>query len=306
VAITVADTGIGIPAETRARVFEAISPSGKPGAEALGVGLGLALSRDLVAALGGRISLESESGHGTSVTFTVPLAPGDPARTAVATPRPPEPLPRPPAWRSRPRVLVVESNAISREVLGTLLRHFGCEAVFAGNGPEALAAVSSGRFDLALIASQLPGTDGYETAREIRRRLPIGVLPIIALSASSSPGHVGRAQEAGMNDTVTKPFRAVELLEALRLHLASRISPEGVAAPPSPGPDDLVGTGMPSGGIAPRAAVHDINNALTGLLGYADLLAMGLKSDSSLKKYADRIVEAGERARQILLAMPRG
>jgi len=302
VAITVADTGVGIPPEARAGLFEAFAESGGRRGRA---GLGLALSRDLVRALGGEIGIESDPGRGTSVTFTVPLAPGDPERTVAAAAPPPTPLPRPPAWRSRPRVLVAEGNGISREVLGTLLRHFGCETVFAESGAEALADVSRERFDLLIIDCQLHGTDGCETAREVRRRLPAEALPILGIGGASS-GFEERCRGAGIEDFLEQPFRAADLLDALTHRLATHIAPEGSAAGAAPRPDDLVGSGMPSGGIAPRAAVHEINNALTGLLGYADLLAMGLGEDQRLKGYADRIVEAGERARQILLAMPRG
>ena len=299
------DTGIGIPAEARDRVFEAFSPAEEGTIRAHGgTGLGLAISREIVRVLGGRIGLDSEPGRGTSVWFTVPLVVGDAAAALRARDAAAEASATPPVpWRGRPRVLVVEDNLVNRELAGILLARFGCDAVFAENGKEAVAAVEAGPFDLVLMDCQMPVLDGYAATRAIRERHPAEELPIVALTAYTTREHRERCREAGMDDFLAKPFDKRALFGVLTRWL----SPGGRPAPSrfAPAADDVIGTAPPRPARPERAALHELANVLTGLLGYADLLRIKA-GDERLKTYADRIIASGDRAREIVEELREG
>jgi two-component system sensor histidine kinase RpfC len=293
---SVADTGIGIPAEARQRVFEPFSQADESTSRSHGgTGLGLAISRELLRALDGEIELESEPGRGTTVRFTVSLAPADEA--ALPAPAPAEEGAGgggAPAWSRRPRILVAEDNAVNRELAGIVLAQLGCDAVFAADGREALEAATTQEFDLVLMDCQMPGMDGYEAARAIRQVRPAERLPIVAVTAYTAREHRDRCQDAGMDDFLGKPFRRGDVLAVLTRWLQP--SPPSAAARPAPGPEPPAAVPGAHAARPERAAIHELNNVLTGLLGYADLLHAAVSEDPRLRDYAARIVASCERA----------
>ncbi|MDX6752140.1 response regulator [Geminicoccaceae bacterium 1502E] len=137
------------------------------------------------------------------------------------------------------RVLLAEDNLVNQEVALGILASLGCEAEVAGDGEEALAALSRARYDLVLMDCQMPRLDGYAATREIRRReagLGAAGVPIVALTAHALRGDRERCLEAGMNDYLGKPFTAEEMRAVLERwlpaaeHAAAEPTGEAVAA----------------------------------------------------------------------------
>ncbi len=115
------------------------------------------------------------------------------------------------------RVLVAEDNPVNQKVLDHFLARFGCQTVLASSGWEAVTALEEGDFDLVLMDVQMPGMDGFEaTARQRARELETGGrVPIVAITAHAMEGDREKCLEAGMDDYLTKPVKADELLRML-------------------------------------------------------------------------------------------
>jgi PAS domain S-box-containing protein len=222
----IVDTGIGIPAESFARLFQSFSQvDGSTTRRYEGTGLGLAISRQLVELMRGRIGAESEPGRGSKFWFEVPLARGRaPARDEEPA------LPAPVAASRRLRVLVVEDNSVNQKVLLMLLRRLGHAAEAVAGGREALESLAGIRYDLILMDCQMPDMDGYETTRELRRReAPDGPrTPVVALTANVLPEDRQRCFEAGMDEFLAKPVRIEDLARVLADRLRAPLNPEAV------------------------------------------------------------------------------
>jgi len=205
---SVSDTGIGIPKEAQATIFEPFRQAdGSMTRQYGGTGLGLAICARLVGLLGGYIWLDSEPGRGATFHFTARLRQGSqPAR------------PSPPAEADSDvlpplRILLVEDNAINARMAQRMLEKYGHQVAHAGDGYEALAELETGRFDLVLMDVQMPEMDGLEATRRIRQRElgAGGHVPIIAMTAHAMKGDRERCLEAGMDGYVSKPVRWREL-----------------------------------------------------------------------------------------------
>jgi signal transduction histidine kinase/ActR/RegA family two-component response regulator len=211
----VTDTGPGIPPAVAARLFTPFEQADSSTTRRYGgSGLGLALARQLVELMGGALQLDTEVGHGSRFSFTLPLPAAPPVQA-----RPPEGTQ--PASASRSRVLVVDDNPINLKVATALVRAAGYEVGEATDGRLALKAVTDGRWDLVLMDCHMPEMDGYEATRAIRRLDGTrGRVPIIALTAAAMADELALCREAGMNDCLTKPVNA----EALRAALAQALA----------------------------------------------------------------------------------
>ena len=208
VRVDVIDTGAGMGAADAARLFERFS-SRDPAAPAVepGLGLGLAITRLLVSAMGGTLGLDSQPGRGTTFTVILPQArrrrAPPPAKVcAGATPLA--------GWR----VLVVDDNDVNRMLACRLLGKLGCEAIVADNG-EAALAVDPERYDCVLMDCQMPVMDGLSATRAMRaRELQTGALrkPILAVTASVLSTERCHCREAGMDECISKPLN-LELLQ---------------------------------------------------------------------------------------------
>ncbi len=117
------------------------------------------------------------------------------------------------------RVLVVDDNSVSQLLMKKLLQRAGCSADIAATGPQAVGMLSQGTYDLVLMDVQMPDMDGYETTRQIRQSPTFGRIPVVAMTAHAMKGDREKCLEAGMNDYLSKPIRASELCEKLRLWL---------------------------------------------------------------------------------------
>ena len=224
--LAVRDTGIGIPAERRDRLFQAFSQVDASATRKYGgAGLGLAVAQRLVSLMGGRISVESEPGRGSVFQFDLPLVPAPaPAVEPVAPVIDPSFASRLPL-----RILLVEDNPVNQRVAQLMLRKMGYTPAFAVNGLEALEAVAREPFDVLLLDVQMPLMDGLETARRLRADYPESRRPwIIAMTANALAGDREDCLAAGMDDYTCKPVRAQVVAEALARGAAALTRRRGV------------------------------------------------------------------------------
>jgi CheY-like chemotaxis protein len=215
---SVRDTGCGMDAATQAKLFMKFSQGDSSTTRRYGgSGLGLAISQHLVKHMGGEIRVRSELGKGSEFSFelTLPLA---------AASFPPWPQGAPPE-RPAPlggRVLVVEDDLVNQRVAAMMLERLGVEMVMVDNGLEGVDRAVREPWDVVLVDLRLPGIDGLETTRRIRRRLEGRPLPIVALTANARPEDEAACRQAGMDGFLAKPLRQEQLRACLRRWLESR------------------------------------------------------------------------------------
>lgn len=221
---SVSDTGIGIAPEKQDTIFEVftqedLSTTRKFG----GTGLGLSISKQLCELMGGSIQLESEKGKGSTFTFNIlldevndalPISTVD-AKYKTAT------------KAKKCKVLIVEDNEINQVIVKQQLNNH--ITLSAKSGVEALEALNKTKatFDIILMDCQMPDMDGFEATKRIREgeagERYIAV-PIIALTANAMKGDKERCQEAGMDDYLSKPFDAQDLLDKVEHWTCVRLS----------------------------------------------------------------------------------
>jgi len=201
----VADTGIGIDAATQGRLFQPfVQADGSAARRYGGAGLGLALCRRVVSAMGGQIGVRSELGQGSTFWFTARLLSTPGARTAGEA-------------RGGGRVLVVEDNTVNQKVAVAMIESLGYAAEAVGNGLEAVEACSRQTYDAILMDIQMPQMDGFKATAFIREREGLTRhTPIIALTASVTAEDRQRCLSAGMDDYLSKPVPREALATALR------------------------------------------------------------------------------------------
>ncbi|MGO9274210.1 MAG: response regulator [Terriglobia bacterium] len=209
---SVQDTGIGIPPDRQARIFEAFSQADCSTARRFGgTGLGLTISRRLVEMMGGRIWVESIPGQGSTFHFTAHFGVSQAAASA-------EPLEA--AQLMGMGVLVVDDNDTNRRILGSLLAGWGMKPTLAGDGADALGTLARARqanqsFRLVLTDAEMPGMDGFELADEIRRNPGLSGASIMMLTSAGQRGDAARCREVGLEGYLTKPVGQVELRDAI-------------------------------------------------------------------------------------------
>ena len=218
--VEVRDTGIGMSAETMARLFQPFMQADASTTRRFGgTGLGLSISRRLAEAMQGDLSAISVPGQGS--TFILRL-PAPPVVEEEAAPAPP--LHAPASTREGPvRVLLIEDNPVNQMVASRLLERLGCVVTTASNGEEALARAEA-PFDVLLMDCQMPILDGYEATRRLRAREQAENQPrrlIIAMTANAMEGDRERCLEAGMDDYLEKPFRFAQLEALLSSYLGA-------------------------------------------------------------------------------------
>jgi CheY-like chemotaxis protein len=180
-----------------------------------GTGLGLAIARELVTLMGGTVDAESEPGRGSKFWFEVELQPA--LAADVAPERRDARVPTEPVWPSPPLVLIAEDTPVNQIVAARALERCGCRVEVASDGHEALEAFTRQHFDAVLMDCQMPGMDGYEATKALRRLERAGQhTPVIAMTAQAMSGDRERCLQAGMDDYICKPMRHGELADALR------------------------------------------------------------------------------------------
>jgi signal transduction histidine kinase len=198
----VEDTGIGIPPEETGDIFDAFTQVDSSTTRRHdGTGLGLAICRQITEALGGDIVVESRVGGGTRFRVWLPFAvAGLSAEGADGR-----------------RILAVEDDEVSRELVEIILRGAGFLVDTAPDGRSAVEAVRSGGYDLVLMDVQMPGMDGLGATRQIRsNERKDQRVPIVAITAYALQEERKRCLEAGMDDFVTKPIEPESLVKTVR------------------------------------------------------------------------------------------
>lgn len=207
--IQVRDTGIGIPADQVAIIFESFRQLETGLARGHGgLGLGLAVVQKLAALLEGSVSVTSRVGVGSTFTLDLPLRQASESGLRRVEMKP-----------VRGRVLVVDDNSMAQMVASHALRRQAFEVQCAGDGHHAVNAASQSQFDVILMDLQMPGMDGFETAQQIRKLPGYQVTPIIAVTANCSSDYRDRCVSAGMQDFLAKPVRTRDLVQTVEKHL---------------------------------------------------------------------------------------
>ena len=194
-ALSVIDSGIGIPADFLPRVFDLFT-QGARGSSQPGLGIGLALARRLVEMHGGRIEARSDGfGSGSEFIIRVPLSTRAPKYQAAETMD---------GQEVDCRVIVIDDNRDAASVMAMLVDELGGECETAHDGESGLMAMQTYRPDLALVDIGMPGLDGYETCRRIRRQFGDDLL-VVALTGFGQEQDKEQAASAGFNGHLTKP-----------------------------------------------------------------------------------------------------
>ena len=215
-AISICDTGIGIDAATRARLFQPFTQAdAKTTRRFGGTGLGLAICRRLTELMGGRVWVESEPGEGAVFHVHIPFErAGDSRGEPVGDARDTGAFER--IGGDGLRALLVEDNPVNQAVARAMLARLGLQVVTAGNGVQALEAMAQESFDIVLMDVQMPVMDGYEAARRQRRReieLGLPQTPVVALTANAMPEDRDACLAAGMDDYLAKPIVREQLAD---------------------------------------------------------------------------------------------
>jgi PAS domain S-box-containing protein len=223
----VRDTGIGIPPEQLATVFQEFTQADASMTRRYGgTGLGLAIATRLVALMGGELKVTSEVGRGSEFSFTVPFL--------LDTAPPSSPAARKPVTLTRQRVLVVDDNQTNRRILRDTLAAEGMavdEAAGAEAGLDALrrAAASGAPVHLAIIDAQMPDRDGFELAASVQADPQLSGTRLVMLTSAGQRGDAQRCAELGIEGYLTKPIARADLLEAVGVVVAGPEHPAGRA-----------------------------------------------------------------------------
>ena len=231
--IEVQDTGIGIAEAEQARIFEPFIQAGKLSAQK-GTGLGLAITKKFVELMGGNIRVESELGEGSSFRVELPVLKLEQVELPSETPRgrvtglePGQP---------QYRVLIVEDQRENWRLLQGYLQNAGFQVQVAEDAVTGINKFVAWRPHFIWMDWRLPGMDGLEASRCIRELDGGRDVKIAMLSAYAFGEDVEKAMAAGVDDFVSKPFRADEVFNCLARHLGVRYTYETAVTQTAPGP----------------------------------------------------------------------
>ncbi len=245
-AVSVSDTGIGIPEDKREEIFRTFEQIGTSVArEYGGTGLGLGIARRLVELHGGELAVDSEPGRGSVFTFTLLVSPvhfserielrslseADSAERYGFRQSRLETAAALSSESAAPRelaILAVDDDPVNLVVLRAVFADEPYEIVTASGGAEALEALAKerSRIGLVILDVMMPGMSGYETCRRIREQHALSDLPVLLTTVRSEPEDVMHGFEAGANDYVIKPFHAYDLRARARTLLEMKRSAE--------------------------------------------------------------------------------
>jgi len=240
------DTGVGIEQSEAGIIFNAFSQTGFSDKAREGTGLGLAISKQYVHLMGGNISAERREEKGSLFRFDIQFEPADMAEITVK--QPPRRVlglqPNQQAWR----ILIVENNPESRELLKKLLTAVGFDVREAENGQVGLTLFDTWQPHLIWMDLKMPVMDGYETTRTIKSRPTGQTTKVIALTASSFDEQKADALASGCDDFISKPFGEADIFGTMEKHLGVQYLYED----DPPLPDTAVSNGKAKALAAPE------------------------------------------------------
>jgi signal transduction histidine kinase/CheY-like chemotaxis protein/ligand-binding sensor domain-containing protein len=281
VRVEVHDSGIGMTADARSRLFEKFTQVDSSTTRRYGgTGLGLAISKQLAELMGGKIGVESEPGRGSVFWFTVLFDAASDTRAAHPT--------SPASMRGK-RILVIDDNATNRRVLVRLLARWGAVVEESPDAEDAwlkLPAAMEGPqpFDLAILDFHMPGMNGLELAEKIRGHGACVTLPLILLSSALAHEQRARATQLGFAAAYQKPLRQGALLQAMQKiwgeATALRAKTRSVAPVPTTHRTDtriLVVEDNPTNQVLARKMVEKLGHRV-------DIVGNGLEALAALAK----------------------
>ena len=208
ITLVVSDTGIGIPKDKQAQLFQPFAQADESISRRFGgSGLGLSITRKLAQYMGGEVSLKSDTGEGVVVTVTVQMKISK------------EPLPEPvPALNNQQigkeiKALLVEDNELNRQLISIQLQNYGVTVSSVSNGVEALGAVDNNRFDVIFMDVHMPGMDGVALASTFKEHAP--QIPLYALTANITGSEEQDLLRAGVRRILYKPLNDESLHDIL-------------------------------------------------------------------------------------------
>ena len=210
--VEVADTGPGVAAEDRLRIFDSFQQGARLPGQAEGTGLGLTLSKRILELHGGRIWVESEVGKGSTFGFALPSGPGEPALTSVPQVGLDSGLPTELAPGPGPTVVVVEDDRRSFDLLRVYLEAAGARVVSARDGEEGLDTVRRLNPAGVILDILLPGIDGWEVLARLKADPGTAAMPVIVVSMLDERG---RGFALGAAEYLVKPVGKDQLLAAV-------------------------------------------------------------------------------------------
>jgi signal transduction histidine kinase/CheY-like chemotaxis protein len=287
----VTDSGIGIPPDVQARLFQPFTQADSSTSRKYGgTGLGLAISKQLVEQMGGSVGITSQSGHGSTFWCTAHFLKQTTSPLAIV----------PSAELTARRVLIVDDNESNRMILHHLVTGWGMVDDQAQDATSAMAlieqrAVNGVSYDVAIVDMLMPGKDGLQFAKELKVH-PVGSLVrLVILTSLVQRGHAELARQAGFVAYLTKPVRHDQLSNCLRtvLGLSGLVSEGKPTAITAPAPPLITRHTLAETLSAPRVLVAE-DNLINQKLTVRMLEKLGYQSD---------VVENGQEA---LAALARG
>ncbi|MGB3200922.1 MAG: response regulator [Nodosilinea sp.] len=274
----VRDTGIGIPADKQERLFKAFSQVDSSTTRNYGgTGLGLAISRRLSELMGGKMWVESQPELGSTFYFTFMATAGpQPQRSQV------------PQSLVGKRLLIVDDNAVNRQILIHHSRTWQMEPVAVASGLEALILLRQGHpFDLAVLDMQMPAMDGLMLAAQIQTLPDYAQMPLILLTSMGKPEGLTQAEQSRLAAVISKPVKAAQLFTALTTALAGPLLPPAGQRPADS--QEQAAPGVKSPLRILLAEDHLVNQKIALLmlkrLGYrAEVVGNGLEVLSALER----------------------
>ncbi|TAH02926.1 MAG: PAS domain S-box protein [Sphingobacteriales bacterium] len=216
--VIISDTGAGMDSDfIEKRLFTKFSQEYESGSRKHnGTGLGLNICNQLVKLMGGEISVKSQKGVGTQITFSLPFVKGTeadlPAKDTLLVST---------KDLVGKTILVTDDNEMNRIVACVLLQNYDVITLEAATGQEAIDIVSTTHIDLVLMDIQMPVLNGFEATKHIKETLKINV-PIIALTANALKGEMEKCMKAGMDDFIPKPYNEEEFIKTIIKQLNKR------------------------------------------------------------------------------------
>ena len=213
--LTVRDTGVGLSAAQLTQLFEPFNRLGREGSGIQGTGIGLLITRSLVEAMDGELTVASEEGVGSEFRVTLPLA-----LTAAAGEAGPDSVP-PDDAPGEGAVLYIDDDEVNRILMQSYLGvRPKVRLALAASGPEGLAMARAAPPDLLLIDMMMPGMNGLEVLAAVRADAGLRKLPCLAISANAMPDEIETARRAGFDGYLVKPIAVDALLHEIDRRLA--------------------------------------------------------------------------------------